>query len=118
MEPSEAAQQAATWNRFGLDKIPDDGLADAFVRALETFDDSKPFGAPAVRAAWDDIRRERAEAKAQAEPNRWHRGDEVTFAEWFAKDREWVEQNLTPDTQAMMKRLFDKRVAKAASGQK
>jgi len=114
MEPSEAAQQAATWNRFGLDKIPDADLADAFVRALETFDDSKPFGAPAVLAAWNDLRRERAEAKAQAQPQSWNIPNAVTFAEWFAKDRQWVEQNLTPDTQAMMKRLFDKRVANVA----
>jgi len=108
------------WDRFGLNVIPDEHLAAAFTRAMENLSngDGFPFGAPAVRTAWNDIRRERAEARAQAQPNTWHRGDEVTFAEWFAKDREWVQQNLTPDTQAMMKRLFDKRVAKAAAGQK
>ena len=109
MEPTEAAEQAATWNAFGLDKIPDADLADAFIRALENFDDSKPFGGPQVCAAWNDIRRERAEAIQHAQPNAYHQGNEVTFAEWFSRDREWIAANLTPDVQAMMTRLFDKR---------
>lgn len=114
MEIEAAAAQAAIWDRFGLKVIPDDDLADAFARAVENIQDGETaFGAPKILAAWQDIRRERAEARTQAQPNTWHRGDEVTFAEWFAKDREWVQQNLTPDTQAMMKRLFDKRVAAA-----
>jgi len=106
---SDALTQAEVWDGFGLSVVPDDSLAEAFTRAMESLDDGASFGAPNVRNAWNDIRRERAEARANAQPNAWHRGDEITFAEWFTRDRDWIAANLTPDVQAMMKRLFDKR---------
>lgn len=110
MEPSEAAEQAAIWDGFGLHVIPDADLAEAFRRALENFDDSRPFGAVWVRDAWHSIRRERFERERP--PSRSRRPGDMTFAQWYAKDRENIEAKFPPSTVAMMKRLFDKRVEK------
>ena len=113
LETEEAIKASQTWDTFGLSHIPVGELPEAFKRALERVEDNQ-FGAPNVREAYNEIKRERAEARARELQARGmsYQAEGVTFAEWYSRDEAWIKANLPEATREKMREIFAARTAK------